>query len=163
MDARRVLVLLVLGACAGEGAACSGSLASEPMRMSGVGGTTGDTGAGTGGAIRDAGAASGGSTGATDARVKADSQCLYDVDAVPASVDGGVDPCAFLIEYPADPNLDAFRIIVDGVRLQSDPTNGWTYTDITQTVFRIAGPTCDAIKAGAVQTIWIEFYCYGIA
>ena len=99
----------------------------------------------------------------TDARVKADSQCLYDADAVPASVDGGVDPCAFLIEYPADPNLDAFRIIVDGVRLQSDPTNGWTYTDITQTVFRIAGPTCDAIKAGTVQTIWIEFYCYGIA
>ena len=57
MDARRVLVLLALGACAGAGAACGGSLGSEPMRMSGAGGTTGDTGAGTGGAIRDAGAA----------------------------------------------------------------------------------------------------------
>ena len=72
MDARRVLVLLALGACAGAGAACGGSLGSEPMRMSGAGGTTGDTGAGTGGAIRDAGVGSGGSTGATDARVKAD-------------------------------------------------------------------------------------------
>jgi len=51
----------------------------------------------------------------------------------------------------------------DGVRLQSDPANGWTYTDITQRVVRIAGPPCDAIKAGTVQMIWIEFYCYGIA
>lgn len=161
-DARRVLVLLAL---VGTGAACSGSLASERMRMSGAGGTTGDTGAGTGGAIRDAGAGTGGSAGPTDARVKADSTCQYDVDAVPASVDGGADPCTYLIEYPADPELpvDAFRIIVDGVRLQFDPTNGWTYTDVTQRVVRIAGPTCDAIKAGAVQTIWIEFYCYGIA
>ena len=119
--------------------------------MSGAGGATGDAGAGTGGG-----------TGATDARVKADSRCQYDVDAVPASVDGGGDPCMFLIEYPADPNLDAFRIIVDGVRLQPDPTDGWTYTDITQRVVRIVGPTCDAIKAGTVQMIWVEFYCYGI-
>ncbi len=138
--------------CAGAGAACSGSVA-EPMRMSGAGGATSDAGPGTGG-----------SQGATDARIKADSMCQYDVDAVPASVDGGGDPCTFLIE-PPDPTLpvDAYRIIVDGVQLLPDPTNGWTYTDATQRVFRIVGPTCDAIQAGTVQTIWVEFYCVGIA
>jgi hypothetical protein len=154
MDARRVLVLLVLGGCAGAGAACSGSLAPAPMGMRGAGGATGDAGAGTGG-----------STVATDARAKADSLCQYDVDAVPASVDGGGDPCTFLVEYPVEPALpvDAFRIIVDGVQLPYDQTNGWTYTDVTQRVVRIVGPTCDAIKAGTVRTIWVEFYCYGIA
>jgi hypothetical protein len=89
MDARRILALLVLGGCAGAGPACSGSLATEPMRLSGAGGAT-----------RDAGAGTGGSTGATDARVKADRMCQDDVDAVPASVDGGADPCTFLVSYP---------------------------------------------------------------
>ena len=148
------LTLLALGSCVGAGAACSGSLAPEPMRMSGAGGATGDAGVG-----------GGGSTGAIDARVKADTMCQYDVDAVPASVDGGGDPCAFLIVWPSVPDLpaDAFRIIVDGVQLPLDPTIGWTYADDTQRVVRIAGPTCDAIKAGTVETIWVEFYCYGIA
>jgi hypothetical protein len=144
------LTLLALGSCAVVGASCSGSLAREPMWMSGAGGGTGDAG--------------GGNTGAIDARVKADSMCQYDVDAVPASVDGGGDPCAFLVVFPSDPNLpvDAFRIIVDGVQLPLDAANGWTYTDSTQRVVTIAGPTCDAIKAGSVHTIWVEFYCAGI-
>ena len=152
--ARRFLVLLALGGCAVVGAACGGSLAPEPMQTGGPDGATGDAGLG-----------SGGDRGATDAHVKADSMCQYDVDAVPASVDGGNDPCAFLVEYPADPALpvSAFRIIVDGVQLPLDPTNGWTHTDDTQRVIRIAGPVCDAIKAGTIQTIWVEFYCPGIA
>ena len=61
-----------------------------------------------------------------------------------------------------DVPVEAFRIIVDGVQLPQDSTNGWTYTDATQGVVRIAGPTCDAVKAGAVQAVWIEWYCTGI-
>ena len=53
--------------------------------------------------------------------------------------------------------VEAFRIIVDGVQLPQDSTNGWTYTDATQRVVRIVGPTCDAVKAGAVQTVWVEW------
>lgn len=114
-----------------------------------------------GGSLTDVDASGGASM--TDVRVKADSQCQYDVDATPVSADGGGDPCTFLIKWPSgDLPVDAFRIIVDGMPVPPDPTNGWTYTDRTQQIIRIGGPTCDAIKNGTVQTVWVEFYCAGI-
>jgi hypothetical protein len=46
---------------------------------------------GSGGRLSDGDAGAG---DAVDARVKADSKCQYDVDALSVSVDGGGDPCA---------------------------------------------------------------------
>ena len=79
------------------------------------------------------------------------------------STENTSDACLYM-HYAARPDVpvDAFRIIVDGVQLPQDSTNGWTYTDATQRVVRIVGPTCDAVKAGAVQTVWVEWYCSGI-
>ena len=142
MDVRRRLILALLGGAASVVAGCTRDLDPATMQLTGTGGNT----------------------GATDARVKADSQCQYDVDAVRVSTDDAGVACLYLIA-PPDPNLavDRFRIVVDGVPLPPDPTNGWTYTDATQRVVQIVGPTCDAINAGNVRTVWVEWYCYGIA
>jgi len=29
-------------------------------------------------------------------------------------------------------------------------------------VVRLVGPTCDAVKAGTAQTVWVEWYCTGV-
>ena len=149
MEVRCPFVIALLGVAASVAAGCTRDLDPGTMQMTGTGGVM------TG---------SGGNTGSTDARVKVDAACQYDVDAVRVSTENAGDACLFSIEYPTDPDvpIEAFRIIVDGVELPEDSTNGWTYTDATQRVVRIAGPTCDAVKAGAVQTVWIEWICTGI-
>jgi hypothetical protein len=152
MDVRRRFIIGLLGVAASVGAGCTRDLEPVTMQMTGSGGASGAAGSG------------GRTSPPTDARGQADSKCQYDVDAVPVSTENTGDACLYLIA-PPDPNLpvDAFRIVVDGVQLLPDATNGWTYTDATERVFRIVGPTCDAIKAGTVQTVWVEWYCYGIA
>jgi len=74
--------------------------------------------------------------------------CNDVVNAVHVSTENPGDACLFLIPDP-DPNVvvDAYRITVNGAYLPQDTINGWTYTDATQRVIRIVGPTCDAIKA----------------
>src|SRR3954447_17130649 len=127
MEVRCRFTFVVLGIATCVAAGCTRDLDPATMQMTGTGGIM------TG---------SGGNPGATDARVKTDSACQYDVDAVHVSTENSSDACLFLIEYPTDANLpsDAFRVVVDGVRLPQDPTNGWTYTDATQRVVRIVGP-----------------------
>ena len=148
IDARRGFIVAMLGVATFLVAGCTRDLDSVTTQMTGTGGIM------TGG---------GGNTGATDARVKSDSACMYDVDAVHVSTENASDACLFRIDYPTgDVPVEAFRIIVDGLPILQDPTNGWTYTDATQRVVRIVGPTCDAFKAGAVQTVWVEWYCTGI-
>jgi hypothetical protein len=152
MDARRGFVIAVLGGATFLAAGCTRGLDSAATQMMGTGGVMSGAGGG------------GGNTEATDARVKADSVCLYDVDAAHVSTENASDACLFAIDYPTDTNAQGedFRIVVDGIPLMRDPTNGWTYTDATQRVVRIVGPACDAFKAGAVQTVWVEWYCTGI-
>ena len=156
MDVRRRFIIAWLGIAASVVAGCARDLNPGTMQMTGTGGAM----TGTGGVMTGAG----GNTGAIDARVKADAACQYDVDAVRVSTENAGDACLFLIAHPTDPDVpvEAFRIIVDGVQLPQDSTNGWTYTDATQRVVRIAGPTCDAVKAGTVQAVWIEWICTGI-
>jgi hypothetical protein len=149
MGARRDLIVAMFGVATFLAAGCTRDLDSATMPM------TGTSGIMTGG---------GGNRGATDARVKADSACMYDVDAVHVSTENASDACLFRIDYPTATGIpvEAFRIIVDGLPILQDPVNGWTYTDATERVVRIVGPTCDAFKAGAAQTVWVEWYCTGI-
>lgn len=151
MNVRRRVVISLLGAWTLVAVGCARDLGSGSGQSTGNGGAGGD--AGTGDRVT-----------ATDARLKADSQCQYDVDAVHVSTENPGDACLFAVPAP-DPTLpvDRFRIVVDGVELAPDSINGWGFTDATQRVVRIAGPACDAIKAGTVQTVWVEWYCYGIA
>ena len=154
----RLTVCHVVIVAAVAASSCSGFKQAGSTRTGAGGQPSGGTG-GAGGA-----AGGGGNTEATDARVKADSACLYDVDAVHVSTENASDACLFVIDHPTDTNAQGedFRIVVDGIPLMPDPTNGWTYTDATQRVVRIVGPACDAFKAGAVQTVWVEWYCTGI-
>ena len=116
----------------------------------------------TGGAKGDAG--TGGSAGATDARANADSQCQYDVVAMPVATENPGDHCLYLVPDP-DPSVavDRFRVLVNGSEVPADSIAGWGFTDATERVIRIAGPVCDAIKAGSVSAVVVEWYCYGIA
>jgi hypothetical protein len=151
MDVRRRILIALLVVAASVGAGCTRDLEPATMPTTGSGGASGAAGSG------------GRNSPPTDARAKVDSLCQYDVDAVHVSTENTSDACLYSIAPPdADVPVDAFRIIVDGVQLPQDSTNGWTYTDATQRVFRIVGPTCDAVKAGAVQTVWVEWYCSGI-
>jgi hypothetical protein len=147
---RFFLAVLAVGACSG------GTLRSSDMRANDAGGGSGDAVAGTGGAMD-----------ATDVRVKADSICDYDLDAIPTTPEDGGDRCTFSIPPPPTTDgttrRDAIRIIVDGVTIPYDIDAGWSYTDVTSTQFRLHGPSCDAIQAGGVHTIWVHFYCPGLA
>jgi hypothetical protein len=149
MDARRTFIIAVLGVATSLAAGCTRDLDSATMQTTGTGGIMTGTG---------------GNTSATDARVKADSACQYDVDAVHVPTENASDACLFRIDYPTDTGVpvEAFLIIVDGAEVPQDATNGWTYTDATQRVIRLVGPTCDAFKAGAVQTVWVEWVCTGV-
>jgi hypothetical protein len=128
---------------------CARGLDPAMMQSTGQGGASGDAG---------------GQADATDARANADSQCQYDVVAVPVSTENPGDHCLFLVPTP-DPNLpvDRFRILVNGTVVPEDSIAGWGFTDATERVIRIAGPVCDAIQAGSVQLVVVEWYCYGIA
>ena len=151
MDVRRRFIIALLGLAASVVAGCTRELEPATMQTTGSGGASGAAGSG------------GRNSPPTDARAKVDSLCQYDVDAVHVSTENTSDACLYSITPPdADVPVDAFRIIVDGVQLPQDSTNGWTYTDATQRVLRIVGPTCDAVKAGAVQTVWVEWYCSGL-
>ncbi len=151
MDVRRRFTIALLGLAASVVAGCTRDLEPATMQTTGSGGASGAAGSG------------GRNSPPTDARAKVDSLCQYDVDAVHVSTENTGDACLYSITPPdADVPVDAFRIIVDGVQLPQDSTNGWTYTDATQRVLRIVGPTCDAVKAGAVQTVWVEWYCAGL-
>jgi len=146
MDRGRRFVILLLGAGALAFVGCSRDLDPGTMRMTG-----------TGGVMTDAG--TGGHAGHPDA-----TNCHDLVDAVHVSTENPGDACLFAIPDP-DPNVvvDAYRILVNGMYLPQDSIAGWGYTDATQRVIRIAGPVCDAIKAGSVQTVVVEYYCNGIA
>jgi len=148
MDLRGRFVILLLGASALAAVGCSRDLDPGPTQTTGAGG-----------AMSDAGSATGGHAAPPDA-----TNCNDVVNAVHVSTENPGDACLFLIPDP-DPNVvvDAYRITVNGAYLPQDTINGWTYTDATQRVIRIVGPTCDAIKAGSVQTVVVEYYCSGIA
>src|SRR4051812_45666244 len=107
MDARGGFIIAALGLATFLAPGCTRDLDSATTMMTGTGGIM------TGG---------GGNTEAADARVKADSACLYDVDAVHVSTEDASDACLFLIEHPTDTNAQGedFRIIVDGVALMRD-------------------------------------------
>jgi hypothetical protein len=149
MGVRHLFTVALLGVVAPGAAGCTRDVDRATLPVTGAGGVL---------------TSAGGDAGATDARLKGDSACAYDVDAVPVSTENTGDACLFLVEYPTDPGvpIEAFRMIVDGVVLYEEATNGWTYTDATQRRVRLAGPACDAVKAGGVQTVWIEWYCTGI-
>jgi len=143
MDGKRFfIVILSVGAAL---AGCARDLDPPRVQTTTTTGSVGDAGSGT-----------------PDARIKADGTCNYDVDAVPVSTENSGDSCLFAIVFPSDPNFSGVHVVVDGVTVPQDVTNGWTYTDATQRVIQINGPTCDAIKAGTVQTVWLHFYCTGI-
>ena len=148
MDQGRRFVILLLGAGALAIVGCSRDLDPGTMQTTGVGGAT-----------SDAGKATGGDAGPTDA-----TNCHYVVNAVRVMTENPSDACLFAIPDP-DPNVvvDGYRILVNGMYLPQDSIAGWGYTDATQRVIRIAGPVCDAIKAGSVQTVVVEYYCTGIA
>jgi len=144
---RFLAVVLAVGACS------VGSLQPSDMRANATGGASGDAG--------------GGMADATDVRVKADSICDYDLDAIPTTPEDGGDRCTFSI--PPPPTTDGttsrenIEIIIDGVTIPPDVDAGWSYTDVTSTQFRLHGPSCDAVQAGGVHTIWVHFYCPGLA
>src|SRR4051812_36008082 len=100
MDVRHLFTVALLGVAAPGAAGCTRDLDRATTPVTGAGGVV--TGAG-------------GEAGSTDARLKSDSACAYDVDAVPVSTENTGDACLFLIERPTDPNVPAgaFRIIVD--------------------------------------------------
>ena len=144
MDLRGGVVALLLGAAALAAVGCSRDLDPGTMQVTGAGGA--------GGSMSDAGEA-------TDA-----TNCHYVANAVHVMTENPGDACLFAIPDP-DPNVvvDGYRVLVNGAYLPQDSIAGWGYTDATQRVIRIAGPVCDAIKAGSVQTVVVEYYCTGIA
>lgn len=141
---RFVILLLATGALAAVG--CSRDLDPRTMQMTGT--------AGAGGSTSDAGEGTGGDA----------TNCHDLVNAMHVMTENPGDACLFAIPDP-DPSVvvDAYRILVNGMYLPQDSIAGWGYTDATQRVIRIAGPVCDAIKAGSVQTVVVEYYCSGIA
>lgn len=148
MDLRGRFLILLLGAGALAAVGCSRDLDPGTMQTTG-----------TGGAMSDAGKPTGSDAAPPDA-----TNCNYVVNAVHVMTENPGDACLFAIPDP-DPNVvvDAYRILVNGQYLPQDSIAGWGYTDATQRVIRIAGPVCDAIKAGSVQTVVVEYYCTGIA
>jgi hypothetical protein len=80
--------------------------------------------------------------------------------ATPVDPDAGAQPCTFMLP-PRGPNYDSAHIAVsDGsaaIPKDTSHQNGWDYVDPTQTQIQIWGPTCDAIMAGTVHTVCIEF------
>jgi hypothetical protein len=54
-------------------------------------------------------------------------------------------------------------VVVDGMRVQRDPThmNGWDY--VTDRTVQLYGAACDAVKAKAMPNVQIIFGCPGVA
>lgn len=146
-NGRRRSVIALLGAIAVV-VGCARDLEPAMMQSTGQGGASGDAGTGAGG---------------TDARPNADGPCQYDVVAVPVSTENPGDHCLYLVPAP-EPNLpvERFRVLANGAEVPADSIAGWGFTDATERVIRIAGPLCDAIQAGSVQLVVIEWYCTGI-
>lgn len=98
-------------------------------------------------------AGSGGSSGTCTA-------ANFSYPATPVDPDAGAPPCTFQLPPPPD-GLDSAHIGVsaDTTAIPEDPThqNGWDYTTPGFQTIQIWGPTCDAIVAGTVKTICIEF------
>ena len=76
----------------------------------------------------------------------ASAACVRDLD--PVSTESHGASCLYAIPpWPSDPSFDGFHVVVDGAFVPQDAPIGWTFTDATQRVIRINGPTCDAIEA----------------
>jgi hypothetical protein len=60
-------------------------------------------------------------------------------------------------------SLPAFSVTGDGAEIARDESHadGWDYVSPAMTSIALYGAPCDAVKAGAIQTITIVFRCHG--
>ena len=91
---------------------------------------------------------------------------VFDANAIADTINDVVtmvSSCAFAI--PPPPTTDGttsrsdISVFADGVPVPSDPNNGWTYIDSTQTAITLRGSPCDAILNGTAHQVMIAFPC----
>lgn len=70
-----------------------------------------------------------------------------------------VPSCEFeLQQTPA--NADDINVTINGVELERDIPNGWSYSDVTNTI-TLAGASCEAVKSGGASGIEVDLGCEG--
>jgi hypothetical protein len=101
----------------------------------------------------------GGGTAMPDGGIVAACETPIAVQSVPGM------PCRFPIPAPPCDVVDSqhIHVIVNGTMIAEDTshTNGWDYSSFT--TVDIYGPSCDAITAGTVTAVSIQFHIYGPA
>jgi hypothetical protein len=88
------------------------------------------------------------------------------LEAALTKIVGLVASCTIpLTGVPA--NLTNVAVSVDNAsgtptKVPEDPTNGWTYTDATNTAIQLHGSYCDSIKAGTYSNVQFVYACEGM-
>jgi len=64
-------------------------------------------------------------------------------------------------------NLTNVAVSVDNAagtptKVPEDPTNGWTYTDATNTAIQLHGSSCDGVKSGTYTNVQFVYACDGV-
>jgi len=61
----------------------------------------------------------------------------------------------------APENPRRVRILLDGTEVPhtDDRSNGWAYTNASNTVFELFGPPCDTLTDGGTHTVTASYAC----